>query len=287
MHSEWLSVDGRWRLTSGAVLAALALCLPLFAGPPKPAAEENTGALILVGGGKLSDVVRNRFLDLAGGKQARIVLVPTASSEAETASAEEWLADWKKLGPTSVTLLHTRNRLEADSPTFVKPLAHATGVWLSGGDQSRLAAAYQGTAVETALQKVVLRGGVVGGTSAGAAVMTSLMIAGGNPEAEVGRGLDLLPGFVVDQHFLRRNRVNRLLGVLARHPGYVGLGIDEQTAVIVQGGRLTVIGQSYALLCSAGSAVRPVSIRVLKEGDGADINGLRRAAQGREPLRDR
>jgi cyanophycinase len=272
-------------LACGTFLAS-SICVPLIAGSQEQDGEKRIGALIMVGGGKLPDGARIRFLELAGAKKARIVLVPTASGEAETAPAEEWLADWKKLGPASVVLLHTRSRTEADSPAFVKPLTDATGVWLSGGDQSRLAAAYQGTAVERALQKVVQRGGVVGGTSAGAASMTSLMITGGNPEAEVGRGFDLLPGFVVDQHCLRRNRLNRLLGVVARHPGYVGLGIDEQTAVIVQGSRLSVIGKSYALLCSARNAGRPASIQVLKEGDEADVNALRRAAHRPEKLPD-
>jgi cyanophycinase len=276
MLNEPFSVKVLLHLAFGAVLAA-SLCGQLIADPPVQNGEKLSGALIMVGGGTLPDAARTRFLELAGGKKARIVLVPTASSEAETAPAEEWLADWKKLGPASVVLLHTRNRTEADSPAFVKPLTDATGVWLSGGDQTRLAAAYQGTAMERAIRKLVERGGVVGGTSAGAAIMTSLMITGGNPEAEVGRGFDLLPGFVVDQHCLRRNRVNRLLGVVARHPDHVGLGIDEETAVLVQSNRLSVIGKSYVLLCTAQSAGGPASIQVLKEGDEADTNALRRA----------
>src|SRR5206468_722813 len=102
----------------------------------------------------------------------------------------------------------------------------ATAVWMGGGDQSRLAAAYRGTAVERELKNVLRRGGVIGGSSAGAAVMSSIMITGGNPEAQVDTGFGLLPGFVIDQHFHNRNRLARLRGVLAKNPEYLGLGID-------------------------------------------------------------
>src|SRR5438067_1932543 len=96
----------------------------------------------------------------------------------------------------------------------------------------------------------------------------ALVIAG----AGVDEGFGFLPGFIVDQHFLRRDRVNRLLGALDRYPGYAGLGIDEQTAVVVRGRTLTVVGNSYALVCLAASSRRPAGVRVLKAGDrGADL----------------
>ena len=101
-----------------------------------------------------------------------------------------------------------------------------TGVWLSGGDQSKLVAAYQGTAVEKELQRLLARGGVIGGTSAGAAVMSQVMILGGRTPVAVGTGFGFLKGVVVDQHFLTRHRLDRLLGVLARYPQYPGLGME-------------------------------------------------------------
>src|SRR5262249_53182564 len=157
----------------------------------------------------------------------------------------------------SVVLLHTRKSEEANDPVFVQPLTTATGVWFEGGEQTRLMAAYRGTAVEKALHNILARGGVLGGTSAGAAIMSTVMIASGNPQANVEEGFGFLPGVIVDQHFLQRNRVNRLFGVVAQHPDQVGLGIDEQTAVVVKGRSLTVVGSSYALVCLAASAGRP------------------------------
>ena len=255
-----------------------------YAEPPalKKPAGRIAGALVIAGGGSLPDAVRDRFVELAGGKDARLVVIPTASASADGPDAAQSLEAWKKKGVASAVLLHTRSRVRAEDPAFVKPLAEATGVWLGGGDQSRLTAAYRGTAVERELHKLLGRGGVIGGTSAGAAVMSPLMITGGTDRAGVDEGFGFLPGFIVDQHFLRRDRVNRLLGALARYPGYAGLGIDEQTAVVVRGRTLTVVGNSYALVCLAASSRRPAGVRVLKAGDrGADLIAASRAAVAR------
>ena len=113
---------------------------------------------------------------------------------------------------------------------------------------------------------LVNRGGVVGGTSAGAAPQSRVMIRGGNPVAHVGRGFNLLPGAVVDQHFLKRSRVNRLLGVIEAHPDLVGYGIDEGTAMIVRGDRFRVLGASYVLACRYDAQQRRTHIEVLEPG---------------------
>jgi cyanophycinase len=255
---------------------------PAFGAPPaKEPADAIPGALVIHGGGQLPDAVRDRFLELAGGRQARLVVIPTAGAGADLAEEAKLLDPWKKQGVASAVVLHTRSRKQANDPAFVKPLTEATGVWLEGGDQARLAAAYHDTAVERELHRLLARGGVIGGTSAGAAVMTRVMIAGGTADARLGEGFGFLPGMVVDQHFLRRNRLGRLLGVLAKHPELAGLGIDEQTAVVVQGRRLTVLGDSYAVTCLAASSTRPVLLQVLHAGDVADLVALSRAAIAR------
>src|SRR5262249_44630750 len=156
------------------------------------------------------DSVRNRFLELAGGKKARLVVIPTASEKAHRTGKSSSYEFWKAQPVASVSLLHTLNRGKANHAAFVKPLPEAPGVWLAGGDQSRLISAYRGTAVEKELRKVVSRGGVVGGTSAGASAMSSLMIVSGSPDARVGDGFGLLEGVVIDQHFANRNRLKRL-----------------------------------------------------------------------------
>jgi cyanophycinase len=104
------------------------------------------GSLVIVGGGFIPDPIRLRFLDLAGGKKARLVVIPTASELGHRTGTFRSFAYWKAQPAASVTLLHTLDREKANDPTFVKPLTEATGVWLSGGDQARLTAAYRGTA---------------------------------------------------------------------------------------------------------------------------------------------
>ncbi len=236
------------------------------------------GSLVLVGGGSLPESIRERFLELAGGKRARLVVIPTASIKADNPEQLKGFAYWKALGVESCTLLHTRRREQANDPKFLKVIHEATAVWLSGGDQSRLVAAYRGTGVEHELHDLLDRGGVIGGTSAGAAVMSSVMITGGSQVAEVDAGFGFLPGAVVDQHLMKRNRVPRLLGVLTTHPGYFGVGIDEQTGVVVQGRTMTVLGQAAVRICFSAAGQQMPDVQVLKSGDRADLVSLSRAA---------
>jgi cyanophycinase len=255
---------------------ALALILPLVVASTTRTVEPSQtpatqapagqlpGALVIVGGGGLPSTIRDRFLELAGGKNARLVVIPTASALFDMTGVSHSLEFWQSQDVASVVLLHAHRREDTERPDFVKPLTEATGVWLAGGDQSRLAAVYHGTAVEKELMHLLARGGVIGGTSAGASIMGALMITGGNPAARVGEGFGLLPGVVVDQHFSQRNRLNRLLGVLAANPHYIGLGIDEQTAVVIRGHSLSVLGDQTVRLCLPQQGKEQV--RVLKAG---------------------
>ncbi|MFQ5734199.1 MAG: cyanophycinase [Planctomycetaceae bacterium] len=240
------------------------------------------GTLVIAGGGKLPVAVRRRFLQLAGGEKARLIVIPTASTRAGGDDGDErFLNSWKTLKPASLTLLHTRNRKTANDPKFLAPLKTATAVWFSGGSQSRIAAAYVGTAVERELLALLKRGGVIGGTSAGAAVMTRVMIARGNPRAELGKGFNFLPDAVVDQHFTHRKRKSRLQAVLKKHSARFGLGIDEQTAVIVRGRRLIVVGNGNATIILAANGHIPAKEIVLKPNQLADLTAWRRAAIAR------
>ncbi len=226
------------------------------------------GTLVVVGGGKIPDELREEFMRLAGGKAAKLVIVPTASQSADRKEEEEgYLSPWRKYAPAKLTLLHTRSRDRADSPEFLKPIIEATAVWLGGGDQVDLVAAYRGTAVEREFKAVLKRGGVIGGTSAGAAVMSDVMIEGGNPKAKVGRGFGFMTNAVVDQHFLKRSRVNRLLGVISDHPHLIGIGIDEGTAFLLQGNEWSVVGQSYVVACEVGNDGKDCRIESFSSGD--------------------
>jgi cyanophycinase len=235
------------------------------------------GPLVIVGGGKIPDAVRNRFFELAGGPKAKIVVIPTASASADDPKESAGFREgWEKLKPESVAILHTRDRKTADDPAFSRVLADATAVWLSGGDQSRLTAAYRGTQVEKALAELRRRGGVIGGTSAGAAVQSEIMITGGRTEATTAAGFGWLPGTVVDQHFLKRDRVARLLGVLEKNPNFVGIGIDEGTAVIARDKKLEVLGESYVVVIRLNANTRPLEVKVLKAGDTLSLVDLQK-----------
>jgi len=238
------------------------------------------GALVICGGGRLPDAVRDKFIELAGGKEARLVVIPTASDDTTIDEDGREVAEiWKAREPASITIMHTRTHDEADDPAFVEPIKHATGVWIAGGKQSKIAAAYSGTLVERELCSLLERGGVVGGTSAGAACQSRVMIVRGKIHETPGLGL--IPGAIVDQHFLARDRKVRLHEALALHPELVGLGVDEGTAVIVQGRSLRCLGDSTVTICLAAAGGREAREVVLKSGDVSDLTMFRRAAHDR------
>ena len=240
--------------------------------------RQKGGSLVIGGGGRLPGEVLDRFAELAGGSKARIVVIPTAHPEAYAQDPGRYLKPWRDRGVASVRVLHAEDRPMADDPAFARVLADATGVWFSGGLQSRLAATYAGTAVERELRALLARGGAIGGTSAGAAAMTRVAILGGRAGGVFeGHGLDLLPGAVVDQHFLRRNRLGRLLGVLAAHPGLVGFGVDERTALVVRlrDLQLEVAGDSYVVACLPGPSGAPARVEFLKRGDRTNLEPLK------------
>lgn len=234
------------------------------------------GGTLMLGGGGLPEGLYEHFVSRAGGKTARIVVIPCY--DADAGELQELRRDWLARGVAAVDVLHARSRGECAEPAFAAPLARATGVWLTGGEQSRIARLYAETPVEAAVKAVLARGGVVGGTSAGASAMSRVMIEQGREEAVVSRGFDLLPEIVVDQHFFRRNRLRRLLGILDERPGLIGLGIDEGTAVIIErDGRLwSVIGESYALACLPHAGRSP-QLEVLQPGGWIGIDALKRA----------
>lgn len=239
------------------------------------------GAVLLHGGGELTDKAAARFLALAGGKEARIVVIFSADAEPAGPAAQEALSLWKGREAASVELVHAASRDEADRPEFAQKFEQATGVWFIDGQQSRIASRYAGTAVEQALLGVLARGGVVGGTGAGAAVLCRAMLAGDASQPEIGQGLDLVPGVVIAEHFLTRQRQPGLMSTLKSRPGLVGLGIDTATTLIVRGRSLEVIGDSCAVVCLAASKSRSERIERLVAGKTADLIALSRAAVAR------
>lgn len=241
------------------------------------------GARLIGGGGKLPDAVYARFVELAGGATARIVLIPTASARADDDDGRAaTLRSWQQRHPgAQFEVLHTRDRATADCDDFTAPLRAATGVWFGGGAQQRLAEAYVGTRVERELAALLARGGIVGGSSAGAAIQTLTMIQEGRDPPVLARGFDLVPSAIADQHFLRRDRLPRLLQALTMAPGHFGLGVDEGTAVLVRGRALDVLGDSKAVLVLAAANGRPQRVVELNAGAHADLVAWQRAARAR------
>ena len=239
------------------------------------------GTLLIVGGGQLPEQIRQRFVDLAGGRDAKIVVIPAESINQQ--SRAQYRESWLLYDVKSVDVLHTESRTEADDPEFSRMLETATGVWLGGGQQTWLAAWYGRTRVESRLKELLGRNGVIGGTSAGAAVMSRVMIAGGRDQPTMGRGFDLIPGAVIDQHFIKRNRMSRLQTVLEQHPDLIGFGIDEGTALQygVESGRFQVLGQSSVVACVIRKSAdkeknSKLLLQFLNPGDESDVERLRR-----------
>lgn len=237
------------------------------------------GTLLIAGGGHLPNMIRRRFIELAGGKRAKLVIVPAHA--VEPFELIQYREDWLDFEVESVNVLHADSRTQADDPEFSRVLDTATGVWLSGGQQTWLAAWYGRTCVEQKLKDVLARNGVIGGTSAGAAVMSRVMIAGGRRQPVMGTGFDLIPGAIIDQHFVKRNRMHRLQTAIEQHPGLIGFGIDEGTALqyAVTSGRFSVVGQScVAIGVSLASADHAPAVRFefMNAGDEFDIESVRR-----------
>src|SRR5262249_50449829 len=154
----------------------------------------------------------------------------------------EYYCDFYDRNPLSFEFLHTYNRTIAEKKEFAESLNRATGVWIGGGTQSRLADLFLGTEVVPAIHRVLARGGVVGGTSSGAAIMSDAMICSGYEELEFGQGFGLYPGAVVDPHYTDRQRERRVARAALQRPEQVAIGIDEKTALVVQANHLGVIG---------------------------------------------
>lgn len=209
------------------------------------------GTLVIAGGGRLSDAIIDRFIQLAGGADARIVLVPTAEgADSYPDSAGNMFIS---RGAGNVTVFHTDNRDTADSRYFTRPLEEATGVWFGGGRQWRLVDSYKGTRSEELFRGVLDRGGVIGGSSAGATIQGSFLARGDTQNNQVmmgdhQEGFGYITNIAIDQHVLARNRQFDMYGILREHPGLLGVGIDENTAVVVQRDTLEVIGASYVLV---------------------------------------
>ncbi len=241
---------------------AVAGWLDAFYATPK-------GHLLIVGGGDTPIEVQERFVTLAGGPgRARIALLPMASTEYDE-EAREVEADFRKLG--AETRLLNISHEEAQQEAVGRQLREFDAYWFLGGDQSRLASVLVGTAALEVIERRYEEGATIGGTSAGASVMSSVMLTGrvrqprdaeeielsniAREIIDVSKGFGFFKGAIVDQHFMMRPRYNRLISATLDHPQLVGVGIDEETALLVRpDGVWEVLGRYYVKLFDARRA---------------------------------
>ncbi|CAN5618378.1 cyanophycinase [soil metagenome] len=220
--------------------------LETVVSPQKP------GPVLAIGGAedKFNDrIILSAFLQIAGGRDARIAVVPTASS-IETAG-ERYKAIFLEMGAASAEVLFIGSREDANGEAHIEPLEQATGIFLNGGNQMRLSAMVGGTKVAHLVKQRHEAGAIVAGTSAGASILSSHMVAYGSSGetprlrmAQMIAGFGLVPELIIDQHFRQRDRIGRLLSLVASNPGLVGVGIDEDTATLIDSnGVLEVIGR--------------------------------------------
>ncbi len=224
------------------------------------------GRLLVIGGAEShdehDDAILSRFVELAGaeGGSARVIVIATASGRAERLE-KEYLAVLERLGAGEVRPLRLETRDQANSDEAVAAVRWATGAFFTGGDQLRITTVIGGTRVDSVLHSRLDEGHLVlAGTSAGAAMMSSTMILGGQDASvstasvRTGPGLEFLPGVLIDMHFAERGRLNRLLSAVALYPHELALGIDENTAILVKNGRFEVIGAGSVTVVDAGPA---------------------------------
>ncbi|MBX2871720.1 MAG: cyanophycinase [Saprospiraceae bacterium] len=214
------------------------------------------GALIIIGGGRLDKVFYQKFKELAGGADAPIVIIPTANSDfglnrdsGYVNTKSRFLAE----GFKQVTVLHTRNREEANSAAFTQAIREAKGVWFPGGRQWRLADSYLNTETHEALKDLLDRGGVIAGSSAGATIQGSYLARGDSKTNTImmgdhEEGLGFVTNIAIDQHLLARNRQFDLFEILEHRPELLGIGLDENTGIVVQGDQFEVIGASLVAI---------------------------------------
>ena len=219
--------------------------------PPKevPVPEVPSGTLVIVGGGGMPPQLTRRFIDLAGGNDAPLVILPTSQPDPIPAKEGDFL---KKAGATNVKVLPGRLLAEVESPEYLDAMKKAKGVWFGGGRQWRFIDAYVGTKFEPLLHDVLRRGGVIGGSSAGASIQGDYLCRG-NPlgpndimSEGYERGLRFLPGVAIDQHFTQRKRLPDMTALMKTYPQFLGIGIDETTGIVVKGHVADVVGKGKA-----------------------------------------
>jgi cyanophycinase len=250
-------MGGRRAWLAGSVLVVMAAAVWAGAQDP-PEYGPARGTLVIAGGGNLDGtLIPERFIQLAGGPDALLIVVPTAGGNRNADGTvraykeDEVVAPWLKRGMKNVRMLHTHDPKVADTEAFVKDLRQASGVWFDGGRQWNIVDSYMNTLTYREFHKVLERGGVIGGSSAGATIQGDYLVRGAvagaqimmTPEPEHEHGFNFLRRSAIDQHINTRNRWDDLIPVIQKYPTLLGIGLSEGTAIVVTGDRFEVAGK--------------------------------------------
>lgn len=239
------------------------------------------GQLVIIGGAedKQGDcVILREFVRRAGGIQAQIVVMTVATGLPGEVGAD-YIQVFERLGAKEVRVLDTAKREDASDPAAIEAIQQATGVFFTGGNQARIIEMIKDTELDATLHQRFHGGLVIAGTSAGAAMMPDVMIVEGDSETsprmevvEMGPGMGFLPGIVIDQHFAQRGRLGRLISALSQQPAVLGFGIDENTAIAINGKDIEVIGQSAVTVVDVAGITHTNVDELLKDENLAICN---------------
>jgi cyanophycinase len=275
-------------------LVAAVVCLGAGFAPVTPAQQASTeygppkGTLVIVGGGSTEGTgIMERFIELGGGVDGKFVVVPTAGGN-RTADGQvrqytesQVIASWQRRGVKNVKMLHAHDPAVANTEVFVQPLREATAVWFNGGRQWNIVDSYAGTLTYKEFHKVLGRGGVIGGSSAGATIQGHYLVRGDTSGPNVmmteepnhQNGFAFLRRSAIDQHIDARNRWDDLVPVIKKYPDLLGIGLSEGTAIIVNGDRFEVMGKWKVSVHDTTRKNQPweKTFFVLSPGDAYDM----------------
>lgn len=237
---------------------------------------ENRGQLVIIGGAedrKGECTILRDFVRRAGGNQARIVIM-TVATELPKEVGDDYIDVFERVGVEDVRVVDTEDREAASDESALNAIEKATGVFFTGGNQARITNILKDTEIDKVLHKRLSEGMAIAGTSAGAAMMPDMMIVEGDSETnprieivEMEPGMGFLPGVVIDQHFAQRGRIGRLLSAVAQQPVVLGFGIDENTAVVVNGNEFEVIGEGAVTVVDVSEITHTNLEQILKDED--------------------
>lgn len=240
------------------------------------AVGETQGQLVIIGGAEDKEgdcIILREFVRRAGGINARIVVM-TVATELPREVGDNYIRVFERLGVQDVRIVDTVERDDASSSTYLEAIEKATGVFFTGGNQARITSVLKDTEIDKLLHKRLSEGLVIGGTSAGAAMMPDMMIVEGDSETnprieivEMEPGMGFFPGVVIDQHFLQRGRIGRLLSAVTQQPVILGFGIDENTAIVVNNNQFEVIGEGAVTVVDLAEMTHTNLGQILKDED--------------------